>query len=71
MNVKELKHLLNNYPDDMEIVNGRYSDYGIISEKEWHVISGVRKGHWVMRSHPTMSEENKKEEQQFLYLEGN
>jgi len=77
MTVLELKKMLDKYPDDMEILNSRHSDYEIISEDEWSVIKGVdRKDSgwndgWVMRSHPTMSEENKKNEKEYLYLEGN
>lgn len=71
MNVKDLKRMLEKYPDDMEILNGRYSDYEIISEDEWSVVKGVDKDGWVMRSHPTMSEENKVNEKEYLYLEGN
>lgn len=71
MNVGELKKLLDQYPDDMEIVNGRYSDYQIISANEWSVIQGVAQSEWVMRSHPTMSKDNKKREKSYLYLEGN
>jgi hypothetical protein len=71
MNVKDLKRMLEKYPDDMEILNGRYSDYEIISEEEWSVVKGVDKDGWVMRSHPTMTEENKANEKEYLYLEGN
>ena len=72
MNVGELKKMLKKYPNDMQIVNGRFSDYGIILEDEWSVIQGVETpSGWVMRSHPTMSEENKKKEKSYLYLQGN
>lgn len=71
VNVGELKKMLKKYPDDMEILNGRCSDYALISENEFSVVKGVRKDGWVMRSHPTMSEENKKDEKEYLYLEGN
>jgi hypothetical protein len=71
MTVGELKKMLEQYPDDMEIVNGRCSDYQLIKETEWSVIKGVKKEEWVMRSHPTMSEENKRNEKEFLYLVGN
>lgn len=72
MNVGQLKKMLEQYPDDMEILNVRYSDYEIISEDEWSVVQGVEnKGGWVMRSHPTMSEENKRKEKPYLCLEGN
>jgi hypothetical protein len=71
MNVRELKELLSQYPDDMEIVNGRCSDWQIIQPDEWRVISGVPKDGWVMRSHPTMSPENKAQERAYLALDGN
>ena len=73
MNVSELKRMLNKYPDDMEILNGRYSDYELIKEDEWTVIKAVLQADagYVMRSHPTMSEENKAKEKEYLYLEGN
>jgi hypothetical protein len=70
MNVGQLKKMLENYPDDMQIVNGRYSDYEIISEDEWSIVKGVDKNGWVMRSHPTMTEENKSKEKEYLYLVG-
>ena len=73
MNIGDLKKMVEKYPDDMEILNNRCSDYQLISENEWSVIKGVPSqcGGWVMRSHPTMSEKNKKEEKEYLYLEGN
>lgn len=71
MNVGELKKMLEKYPEDMEILNGRYSDYEVIQESEWHVIKAVPKDCYVMRSHPTMNEENKALEKEYLYLEGN
>lgn len=71
MNVKDLKRMLEKYPDDMEILNGRYSDYDLIQEEEWHVVKAVPQGQYVMRSHPTMSDENKALEKEYLYLEGN
>ena len=73
MTVGDLKKMLEKYPEDMEILNGRYSDYELISENEWSVVRGVlnKDGGWVMRSHPTMSEENKNNEKEYLFLEGN
>ena len=71
MNVRDLKKMLEQYPDDMEIVNGRCSDFQIIQEGEWSIVSGVDKQGWVMRSHRTMSGENKAAEKSYLALEGN
>ena len=71
MNVGELKKMLKKYPESMEIVNGRRSDYEIISESEWSIVYAVEKDGWLMRSHPTMSEEDRQREKQYLHLEGN
>ena len=40
MKVKELKEMLQQYPEDMEILNGRCSDYEIIEVNEWSVVRG-------------------------------
>lgn len=73
MTVADLKKMLERYPDGMQIVNGRCSDYQIISEDEWEVVDGVDnpEGGWVMRSHRTMSDENKRKEKKYLALAGN
>ena len=75
MNVGELKKTLEKYPNDMEIINSRHSDYEIVLEEDWEVVQGVENGwnglsFWVMRSHPTMSEENKRREKSYLCLSG-
>ena len=70
--VGELKVMLCEYPDDMEILNKSYSDYRFLEEEDLCVARGVPheiEG-WVMRSHPSMSEENKAAEKKYLYLEG-
>jgi len=71
MNVGQLKKMLEKYPDEMEVLNGRYSDYCLINEDEWMIVNAVPQGGYVMRSHETMSEENKAKEKEYLYLEGN
>lgn len=71
MNVGELKKILENYPDDMQIVNERYSDYQIVLPDEFYILDGVDKNGWVMRAHPTMSEENKANCKKYLCLVGN
>lgn len=71
MTVGELKVMLEKYPDDMEVANERYSDYQVITEDEWSVVEAVPKRDWVMRSHPTMSDENKATAKMFLLLVGN
>jgi len=71
MNVGELKKMLEQYPDDMEILNERWSDYSIVLESEWTVVKAVPQGCYIMRSHPTMSAENKAKEKEYLHLFGN
>jgi len=71
MNVKELKEMLDKYPDDMEVIHEMYSDYMDISVDDWAVIKAVMKNGYVMRNHPTMSDENKAKEKEYLRLIGN
>lgn len=71
MNVGELKKMLDQYPDDMEILNDRYSDYDLVQESDWSVVKAVPQGQYIMRSHPTMSAENKAKEKEYLHLLGN
>lgn len=71
MNVGELKKMLDKYPDDMELIHTCCSDYELIDEGMWSVVSAVFQGGYVMRSHPTMSADNKAREKQYLHLVGN
>ncbi len=72
MNVGNLKRMLNKYPDDMVIITERHSDYAVIEQSEWSVVKAVPGNDgWLMRSHPTMSEENKGKEKEYLLIEGN
>lgn len=66
MNVGQLKKALEAYPDDMEVLVDVHSDYGTVSECK--VITAVPQDSWAMRSHPTMSAENKAKEKQYLYI---
>ena len=71
MTVKELKAMLENYPDDMGVIYTCYSDYSHIDEEMWSVVEAVDHGNYIMRSHPTMSEENKAKAKMYLHLVGN
>lgn len=71
MTVGELKAFLNNYPDDMQVITSWCSDYDVVEPAQFTVVSAVDKGTYVMRSHPTMSPENKQAEKQYLHLMGN
>lgn len=66
MNIKELKAIIANIPDDTEIVIERHSDYALVDEH--YFIKGVDKNGWIMRTHPTMSEENKVNEKEYFLL---
>ena len=69
--VAELKALLDKFPDDMQVITSRYSDYDYILEKDFSVVSAVPEEDWIMRSHPTMSQERKDKEKEYLHLVGN
>lgn len=69
MNVGELKKMLDQYPDNVEVLVEKYSDYRIIADVDCSVMKAVQKEGWVMRSHPTMSQENKAKEKEYLALE--
>lgn len=72
MNVKDLKEILKDLPDDMEILETRYSDYGLMAKDSWSVVNAVPcSGDWFMREHETMSEENKANKKPYLHYEGN
>lgn len=66
MTVSELKKLLDQHPDDMEVIVDRYSDYDPVETVE--VISAVRQHNYIMDTHPTMSRANQERIEQFLYL---
>jgi len=71
MNVGELKKMLEKYPDDMEVLNSRCSDYDRVEEEDWSVVKGVPQDWGIMRSHETMSDDNKNKEREYLHLRGN
>ena len=71
MNILELKEMIKDYPDDMEILNDRCSDYSVVELGDWSIVLAVPKGCYVMRSHQTMSDENKSKQKRYLHLLGN
>ena len=72
MNVGELKTKLAEYPDDMEVLYRFCSDYERMDADDLETVSAVEKtnGYW-MRSHETMSAENKAREKTYLLFPGN
>lgn len=72
MNVGELKKLLEQYPDNMEVLYCCHSDYARMEVDDVYPVEAVMKsGDWAMRSHPTMSEENKAQAKTYLLFPGN
>lgn len=70
MTLGELKKLLAQYPDDVEVIFPKYSDYAHIEAAEVALIKAVPPDDdcWVMRSDPHMTEENKAKEKTYLTL---
>ena len=66
MNVGELKERLDGFPDDMEVIVDQHSDYTVIEYCE--IVNAVPKNGWVMRTHLTMSNENKEQVKAYLSL---
>lgn len=72
MNVGELKEFLNKFPDDMDILYCLYSDYDTLRPEDISTVNAVmREDGWAMRSHPTMSAENKANQRAYLLFPGN
>ena len=66
MTVRDLIDKLRMYDQDLEVITDEYSDYTHVTTVGG--LKGVNKGDWIMRSHSSMSEDNKKNEQLFLYI---
>ena len=67
INVKELIEILKQYPEDLEIIQDKFSDYCFLEKEDFEIIRGVNKsGQYIMRYHITMSRENKEEEKQMI-----
>ena len=72
MNVKELKEILKDLPDDMEVIQTRHSDYCTMDKSDFNFVQAVDSGSgWLMQSHPTMTSENKAKEKTYFHIDGN
>ena len=71
LTVKALKAILGAYPDDTEILYEKFSDYQHLEANEIIFIKAVDQGGYVMRSHKTMSQDNKDREKTYLLFPGN
>ena len=65
MNIAELMAELEKYPPEMLVIVDHFSDYQIANLS---IIDAVPKGHYIMRAHPTMSQENKNGKLEFLLI---
>ena len=68
MNVKKLKELLSQYPEDIELVIFVHSDYQFLDDECLSTVNLVDKVFYLIRAHPSMSEENVKKEKQYLKI---
>ena len=71
MNVGELIEFLGEFPKDMEIITTCCSDYDLVTKEDFGVVKAVCQDYYYMRSHPTMSAENKSKEMSYLHISGN
>ena len=55
----------------MEILITMYSDYNLLNKDDFEIITAIPQGYYYMRSHPTMSEENRNKEEVYLHIKGN
>jgi hypothetical protein len=53
------------------VLIGRYSDYEHLNEVDFSIVKAVDKGNYVMMTHKTMGDENKKLEKDYLHIMGN
>ena len=56
----------------MELVETRYSDFDNMKLSDWSLVEAVPTDNgWLMRSHHTMSDENKSKQKTYLHFRGN
>lgn len=70
MTVGELKAMLEEYPEDIEVVINKAYYYLLITKEDSEVIKGVKMDGWIARSHPTMEDKYKAREKDYLLLDG-
>lgn len=65
MSVRDLKAFLAPLPDDMEMLEIRYSDYGPMSIDSWSLVQGIPQSHgdWARRAYQPLSKTLTTEEQ--------
>lgn len=74
MTVKELREFLATFPDDMEVLETRYSDLGPMAFESWGTIQGILKVSgrygWVQRAR-RWTDENHAKVKDYLHYAGN
>lgn len=74
MNVKELREYLTKFPDDMEVVIKRKSDYETLNP-ELHLTKEkavqFHQTPWITRFHETMDDAKKAMARDYLLIDGN
>ena len=68
LTVGQLKKLLQKYPQDMEVIVSKYSDYQTLKTEGCLVIKVVSQDWGIMSSCLSMSLENKAKEKEYLLL---
>ena len=71
MTVSQLMQYLSTLPKDMGILYCAYSDYNELEADQLQTVKAVLQSGYAMRSHPTMSEDNKSREREYLLFPGN
>jgi hypothetical protein len=69
--VQDLINHLKQLPPNIGVIYKAYSDFQELTLDELQIVEAVDKSNYVMRSHPTMSEENKQNKAKFLCFPGN
>lgn len=66
MKVSELIAKLQQFDPELEVISDVYSDYSQLEEV--YQLTAVDKGNYIMRPHPTMSEQHKQQQKQYVYV---
>lgn len=75
MTTRELIALLNELDPsgDLEVLESRYSDYGMMKPDSWEAVRAVKKpaSGYVMREHWSMCDEDQANARRFVFFRGN
>ena len=71
MTINQLIEYLQTFPPELEVLERRYSDYDLMEKDNWHIVQAVNKGYYRMRTHYSLTEEDKAKAKNYLLFEGN